>query len=192
MPIRTILPHNYRLIPESAKLVFKGIIHDVYHWQQEMFDGTTSTFEMLKRADTIHIVAIKDHKLVVLKEQQPSFEEFYGLPGGRHDVDNETEFDAARREMREETGMSFSTWRLLDVVQPNCKTDYFTYLFLAYNFESQTHQSLDSGEKIEVTLMDRDAALELSRTELGRYLPAQLLANVKTIDELAEIPEFGS
>ncbi len=190
MPIRTILPHNYRLIPEAAKLVFKGIIHDVYHWQQEMYDGTTATFEMLKRADTIHVVAIKEHKLVVLKEQQPSFDEFYGLPGGRHDVDNETEFNAARREMLEETGMSFRSWRLLDVNQPNSKTDYFTYLFLAYDFESQSLQRLDAGEKIQVTLMDRDAAFELSKTELGRYLPHQLLANVASIDELAELPEF--
>lgn len=33
-------------IPSTAKRVFKGIIFDVYRWEQEMFDETTSTFEI--------------------------------------------------------------------------------------------------------------------------------------------------
>ncbi len=38
-------------IPPNAKRVFKGIIFDVYQWQQKMFDGSKETFEMLKRAN---------------------------------------------------------------------------------------------------------------------------------------------
>jgi len=44
--MRNIIPKNARLVPEEAKLVFKGIIYDVYQWEQKMFDGTFSTFEM--------------------------------------------------------------------------------------------------------------------------------------------------
>ena len=192
MPIRTIFPPRFRVIPASAKLVFKGQIHDVYQWEQIQYDGTTATFEMLKRPDTIHVIAIKDHKMVVLREQQPSFDEFYGLPGGFHDVENENELQGAQREVLEETGMTFQSWRLIEAYQPNSKIDQFAYLFLATDFVSQTHQHLDAGEKIEITLMDHKTALELAQTKPARYLPAQLLANVASIDELANLPDFAA
>ena len=69
--MRTVVPVNVDLLPAQAQRVFKGVIFDVYQWQQEMFDGTTETFEMLKRPDTVEVIAIKDDKLVVVHEQQP-------------------------------------------------------------------------------------------------------------------------
>ena len=35
-------------VPKQAKRVFKGVIFDVYQWEQEMFDGTKEIFEKLK------------------------------------------------------------------------------------------------------------------------------------------------
>jgi hypothetical protein len=60
-------------IPKKARRVFKGVIFDVYHWPQKMFDNSTVTFEMLKRADTLQVIAITpDKKILLLKEQQPT------------------------------------------------------------------------------------------------------------------------
>jgi 8-oxo-dGTP pyrophosphatase MutT (NUDIX family) len=191
--MRTILPPKAKLIPDNAKLVFKGQIFDVYQWPQEMYDGSQATFEMLKRADTVTVIAIKDRKLVVLEESQPSSpHSYYATPGGRHDVESETELDAARREMLEETGMTFKNWRLIDVTQPQAKLDWFVYTFLATDFESQQPPHLDVGEKIEVKLVDRDEALELAKHTRPGYIRADLLEHVKTIDELADLPEYGS
>lgn len=36
-------------IPDHAELVFKGVLHDVYQWQQEAFDGSFLTFEAIRR-----------------------------------------------------------------------------------------------------------------------------------------------
>jgi ADP-ribose pyrophosphatase len=192
MPIRTILPPKFHLIPDSATRVFKGIIHDIYQWEQELFDGTFTIFEMLKSPDAVHAMAIKDHKLVILKEQQPNLDEYFGLPGGHHDVPGETEIEAAQREMLEETGMTFATWRLISVYQPHRKTEQFIYLFLATDFESQAQQKLDAGEKIEIMLLDRDSALEIANTKSAHYLPVELLKRVASIDELADLPLFGA
>ncbi len=41
------LPKNAILIPDHATCVFRGMLFDVYQWQQEMFDGSIETFEML-------------------------------------------------------------------------------------------------------------------------------------------------
>jgi ADP-ribose pyrophosphatase len=190
--MRTLLPPKAKLIPENAKRVFQGEIFDVYQWPQEMYDGSQATFEMLKRADTVTVLAVKDHKLVVLNESQPSSpHSYYATPGGRHDVDSETELEAAQREMLEETGLTFKSWRLIDIKQPQAKIDWFVYTFLATDFDSQQPPHLDAGEKIEVELVDHDRALELAKQTRPGYIPTDLLEQVKAIDELADLPEYG-
>ena len=36
-------------LPENAKLVFKGVLFDTWQWEQELFDGSYSTFEVVVR-----------------------------------------------------------------------------------------------------------------------------------------------
>ncbi len=188
--MRTITPPDAKLLPLQAERVFKGMIFDVYHWQQPMFDGTTETFEMLKRPDTVKVIAIKDGKIVLLQEQQPHQPAFVDLPGGRHDRENETELMAAQRELVEETGMTFGTWRLLDVTQPHGKIDWLVYVFLATDFTTQANQSLDAGEKIDVTLIEFDALKALTNDPKTRYLPKDILDKVSSLEELLTLPEY--
>lgn len=188
--MRNVLPINAKLVPKEAKLAFKGIIYDTYQWQQKMFDGSFATFEMLKRPDTIKILAVKDGKVIILEQEQPGHEAFYDLPGGRHDVDSEDELGAAKREMLEETGMTFKNWKLLDVSQPHTKIEQFVYIFLATDFENQTEQHLDAGEKIEVQYIDFGRVKELTSDPKARYLPKELLEKANSLDELLNLPEY--
>jgi ADP-ribose pyrophosphatase len=190
--MRTILPLNPRLVPEEAIRVFQGVIYDVYHWDQPLFDGTTEVFEMLKRPDTVVTIAIKDGRLVVVHEEQPHFTKpLYGLPMGRHDVASETELEAAQRELREETGLVFDTWRLIDITQPDRKVESFVYVFLATDFVEEVEQVLDGGERISVKLMDRDEAVAAAKSDASRYLPTAMLESLGSIDELANLPQYG-
>jgi ADP-ribose pyrophosphatase len=189
--MRTTIPPGARLIPKNAKKVFTGKIYDVYQWEQELYDGSTDTFEMLTRPDTIQVIGIQDGKLVILKEQQPgSGPAFYGLPGGRHDVEAETELDAAKREMLEETGLSFSNWKLIEVTQPHTKIEWFVYLFVADNVSGKTNQHLDPGEKIEITPMTLEEVRKLSGDPAVRNLPRELFKRIASIDELVRLPEY--
>ena len=193
--MRTIIPKNARLIPENAVQVFHGKIFDVYQWPQEMFDGSTKTFEMLKRPDTVNVFAIKDNKLVVVKQQQPNSKEFYGVPGGRHDDPNETELDAAKRELLEETGMTFRNYKLIWATQPQGKIEWFIYTFLATGFVDQTSQNLDSGEKILVELKTLDEVKAIiNDTDMNSRLDfsREIFDNIATIDDLANWPEYKS
>jgi 8-oxo-dGTP pyrophosphatase MutT (NUDIX family) len=156
-----------------------------------MFDGTTATFEMLSRPDTIQVLAIKDHQLVVIHEEQPGLgRPFYGLAGGRHDVPTETELEAAKREVLEETGMTFKTWKLAQITQPHTKIEWFVYLFVASDFQSQTTQHLDAGEKITVELVDLARARELAASDETRFLPREVLESAASIDAIIDLPEF--
>jgi ADP-ribose pyrophosphatase len=155
-----------------------------------MFDGTYETFEMLKRPDTVKVLAIKDNEFIILDQEQPGQPSFYDLPGGRHDYDNETELDAIKRETLEETGMTFNSWKLVDVSQPFSKIESFIYIFLATDFQSQTDQKLDAGEKIEVLQFDFIELQNLFSSPKNRYLPKELFEKVNTIEEILALPEI--
>jgi ADP-ribose pyrophosphatase len=188
--MRTIIPDNAKLIPKSSKRVFKGEIFDVYQWQQEMFDGSFETFEMLKRPDTVKIIAVKDNKIVICEEKQPHTQIFFDTPSGRHDIESESELDGAKRELLEETGMTFKTWKLIAVEQPHTKIDWFVYTFLAADFINQTEQDLDAGEKITVHLKTFEETIQLANDPRNRYIPIEILENAKSIDGLLNLPIY--
>lgn len=189
--MRTIIPKNAKLVPEKANCVFRGQIFDVYQWQQEMYDGSFKTFEMLKRPDTLKVIAIKDNKIVILDQKQPDSEKsFYDLPGGRHDYENESELDAAKRETLEETGMAFKNWRLIKVDQPHAKIDWFVYLFLATDFDKQQDQELDSGEQIKIEFKTLTELKDLVNHPDARHLPKELVDSCQSIEDLLNIPEY--
>ncbi|MBX2866764.1 NUDIX domain-containing protein [Candidatus Kaiserbacteria bacterium] len=190
MSIRTYIPKDAKVIPGHAEKVFSGVIFDVYQWPQEMYDGTTETFEMLKRPDTVRAIAIRDNKLVVLEQEQPVVGAFFDVPGGRHDFEGETELEAVQRETKEECGMQFGNWRLLKVDQPHTKIDWLVYTFLATDFIDEVPQELESGEKITVHLKTFDEVKMLLRDPRARSLGADILEHVDSIDELLELPSI--
>ena len=189
--MRTIIPKNAKLIPEEASCVFKGEIFDVYQWEQKMFDDSFETFEMLKRTDTVKVIAIKDNKIVICEEQQPHTKVFFDVPSGRHDVEGESELDAAKRELLEETGMTFANWKLIAIEQPHTKIDWFVYVFLATDFSGQVEQNLDAGEKITIHLKSFEETVELAKDPRNRYIPIDILDKAKSIEGLLNLPEYN-
>jgi len=188
--MRNIIPKNARLVPEEAKLVFKGVIYDVYQWEQKMFDGTFLTFEMLKRPDTIKVIAIKDNKTVITRQNQPNSKEFLDVPGGMHDIQDEDELSAAKRELEEETGLVCKNWKLVSVKQPHNKIEQFVYVFIAWNVIEEKTQKLDNSEKISVELMNFDVFKNMLGTDEFRSPKMDFLENINSVEELLTIPEY--
>lgn len=186
--MRKNLPKAAVMIPEYATRVFKGVIYDVYHWQQPMFDGTTATFEMLKRPDTLKVIVVDGDKLAVLEQQQPNYA-FYDIPGGMHDKESEDELTAIKRELVEETGLVCKTWRLLSVKQPNKKIEQFVYIFLATDVIERRPQTLDAGEKITVHMLSLQETKKLLGSEKGRFLTEEI-AGAASITDLLALPEY--
>lgn len=189
--MRSVIPHNANLVPKNAKRVFKGIIFDVYHWEQELFDGKKATFEMLKRPDTVKVLAIKGDKVVGILDEQPGRSAHVTLPGGRHDRAKETELDCAKRELLEETGMTFKNWRLISAIQPSHKIEHVIYTFLATDFESQVDATPDTGgERIELKELPFAEAKLMGLGEVGTYWPTEIFKYVNDMRELRELPEY--
>jgi ADP-ribose pyrophosphatase YjhB (NUDIX family) len=165
---RRDLPDDARLVPDKAEKVFSGVMFDVYQWQQEMFDGNYKTYEMIKRPDTVLVIALDDDdKVVVMREEQPNLPvRETRVPGGRVEPSDESTLAAAQRELFEETGLKMREWKLVEVVQTELKIEWFIHVFVARGVESEQKSTPDAGgEKIEVRRIPYE---ELSQANVDR------------------------
>lgn len=155
-------PKSKQPIPDNAKKVFGGVLFDVYQWEQELFDGTKTLFEKLKRPDTVVVFPVLDDGKIILTEQeQPGKEPFIGATGGR--VDNgEDILEAAKRELLEESGYEASEFVLWDAQHPTSKIDWVVYTFIAKGLKKVADMNLDAGEKIKLKLVNLDQFIEIA------------------------------
>jgi len=149
-------------LPPNAKLVFKGVIFDVWQWEQKMFDGSTATFERLRRPDTAQVIPVVGDKILLQVQQQPNrLQPFPSLPGGRFD-EGEEPLAAAKRELLEETGYVSDDWVLWRELRPVNKIIWTVHSFIAHNCRYQQPPHLDAGERIENKLVSFDELLALA------------------------------
>ena len=154
-------PKSKQPIPENAKRVFKGVVFDVYQWEQKMFDGSVQTFEKLKRPDTVVVFPVLPNRKIILTEQeQPGKAPFIGATGGRVD-EGEDILEAAKRELLEESGYVAEEFILWDVQHPTSKLDWVVYTFIAKKIKRVAEPELDAGEKIKLIELTLDELIDI-------------------------------
>jgi len=139
-------------IPPHATRVFKGEVFDIYQWPQQLYDGSTATFEVAARASTIEVIAMDGDDIVFSRQEQPNKPPYYSFLGGRAEPD-EAPLETAKRELLEESGLASDDWRLLRTYPIPGKIDWTIYLFLATSCRTAATPALDAGEKIELIRM---------------------------------------
>jgi 8-oxo-dGTP pyrophosphatase MutT (NUDIX family) len=163
MPIDRPPPLQH--VPLDARLAFKGKLFDVIQWDQTLFNGQTATFEILRRPDTVVIYPVmNDGRIMLTRQEQPGKAAFIGAPGGRVDRGEDPEV-AARRELREETGLDAADLSLWRAQQITSKLDWVVYTFIAHGAVPAGDQDLDAGEKISLMPVTFDELLALAATD---------------------------
>ena len=151
-------------IPKHAKKVFKGVIFDVYQWKQDMFDGSTETFEAVKRPNTIEVIPVLGDKIILADQQQPNNNKHLSFFGGRQE-EGEEPIDTAKRELLEEGGLESNDWELLEVYDPLFKLEWNVYVFVARNCVKTQDQKLDPGERITPYPVNFDQFVEYTSSK---------------------------
>jgi ADP-ribose pyrophosphatase len=180
-------PESRQPLPADARCVFRGQLFDVYQWSQKLYDGTQVTFEKLRRPDTCYVIPIIDSsRVLIVRQEQPGSRPYIGLIGGRISV-GESPDDAARRELREESGLSTEKLEFWESYQFLPKIDWAIYVFIARECR-QLGRALDGGEKIELVTVDFDELIRLAATEaFGDVEVALRLLRVAANPELSEV-----
>jgi ADP-ribose pyrophosphatase len=174
-------------LPEQAKKVFQGKIFSVHQWEQEMFDGSTETFEMLKRPSTIQIIVTQGDKILLNRQSQPHKHDYLSLYGGRAE-ENEDPLVTAKRELLEESGLTSEDWELFNVASPVAKIDWEIYYFIARNCQKTAEPHLDPGEKIEQIACTFEEFLKF--VEEDDYLAKDLALEMFRMQKAGKLEEF--
>lgn len=166
---------NKKYIPDHAKIVFQGILFDVYHWEQKMFDGTTQTFEAVKRIGTTQIFVITENKkIIILSEEQPNIGKFTSVPGGQIER-NETPLEATKKELIEECGMESDNLSIWKISNSGGKIDWESHYYIAKNCKKIQEPSPESaGEKIEIQELEFEEFITQTQTKDFRNKMLQL------------------
>ena len=144
-------------IPSHAKRVFKGIIFDTYQWEQELFDGTTTTFEALKRKWTAIVLPILDNgNFLLCIQEQPGYSRRLDLLWWRQD-DGEELLTTAKRELLEESWYEAQEYELVIEKNPWApKVEWPMNYYIAKGLKKVSDQKLDAGEKLELFEISRE------------------------------------
>ncbi len=183
-------PESAQPIPPHAKCVFKGIIFEVYQWEQAMYDGSVRTFEKAKRPDTVIIFPVlPDGRILLTEQEQPGKTQTYlGATGGRVDA-GEDVLEAALRELREESGYEAAELVLWDAQQPLTKLDWAVYTFIAKGLTKVGNPELDGGEKITEKPVTFDEMLDIAAD--SRFLEKEVATQmIQAKNDLAKREEL--
>lgn len=179
-------------IPEKAKLVFKGVLFNIYQWQQKMYDGNYRIFEMGKLISPTQIYATTpENKIILLEEKQPPNKHFFGVPGGGIDEGEIDTLEAAKRELLEETGMVAEEWIKYEEVELLSKLEYCTYYYIAKKCKKIQEPNPGTGEKIKLFKLEFEEFYEKTQDEKFRnkYISNKLF-KLKHTNKLKEFKEL--
>lgn len=145
----------------NSELIFEGRVVKLYKDKIELSTGKESFREVVKHSGGVVILAKKGDKILLVKQfRYPMKEVLYELPAGKLEV-GENPFEAAKRELEEETGYCANKWTNLGYVYTSPGySDEKLYLYEAEDLEF-THCHPDEGEIIQALEYKYDDVLKM-------------------------------
>ena len=175
------MPHTEAML--ESKEIFKGRVIRVTLDKVQLEDGTTSTREVVHHHGGACVLPVDaDGNVTMVRQFRYALgEELWELPAGKLEA-GEDPFEAAKRELSEECGLTADTYTELGVVYPTVGYDSERiYLWAAEGLHT-VGQHLDAGEFLDVVKMPFAQALGLvmdgtikdSKTQIALLKYAQL------------------
>ena len=145
----------------SGETVFDGKIMHVRRDIVELSDGSEAFREVVDHSGGVCVLALDDERrvLVVRQFRYPHEKVLCEIPAGKLER-GEDPFEAAKRELREETGAVAQKWESLGEIYPTpayCGEIIRMYLAQELDFGET---ALDEGEFLEVERVDFDLLVQ--------------------------------
>lgn len=145
----------------NSELIFDGRVVKLYKDSVELSTGQKTFREVVKHSGGVVILAFKGDKILLVKQfRYPMKEVMLELPAGKLEQ-GEDPFEAAKRELEEETGYCANKWTDLGYVYTSPGySDEKLYLYKAEDLEF-THCHHDEGEIIQAFEYKYDDVLKM-------------------------------
>ena len=168
------MPHTETTL--SSEEIFNGRVIRVTYDKVLLENGNTSTREVVHHHGGACILPVDENQNITLVRQYRYAlgEEMWELPAGKLEKD-ENPFEAAKRELAEECGLTADHFVDLGVVYPTVGYDSEKIYLWAATGLHNVSQHLDDDEVLDVVKMPLDEALRLvldgtikdSKTQIG-------------------------
>ena len=179
------MPHTETTL--SSEEIFNGRVIRVTYDKVLLENGNTSTREVVHHHGGACILPVDENQNITMVRQYRYAlgEEMWELPAGKLEKD-ENPFEAAKRELAEECGLTADYFVDLGVVYPTVGYDSEKIYLWAATGLHNVSQHLDEDEFLDVVKMPLDEALRLvldgtikdSKTQIG-ILKYAMLRNKK-------------
>lgn len=139
----------------SSTKVFEGRLLHVYKDDILLPNGKESTREYIKHLGAVAVVAMDNEGRIAVEHQfrYPFQTELLEIPAGKLDYEGEDPLEAAKRELREETGITASQFDYLGPFYPTCAySTEVIHLYFAWDL-SFGERELDEDESINVEMI---------------------------------------
>ena len=147
---RSMIDLTERII--SAEEIFNGDVLHVQLHTVELPDGRQAPRELIRHVGAVCIVPVTDDGRVVVERQYRYAigRAIIEIPAGKLDSPEEDRLEAAKRELREETGLTADRWTDLGLYYPApAYSDEKITMYLAEGLHRGS-QELDEDEFLEV------------------------------------------
>lgn len=145
----------------TSEIVFKGKIFDIKHDEVELSNGAKSFRDIILHPGGVVIVAQKGEKIILVKQYRYAISEaIFELPAGKLEK-GEDPFEAAKRELYEETGYEASNWESLGYINTTagiCNERLYLYKAQITDFIGQKP---DENEIIDYFEFDKNEVFDM-------------------------------
>ncbi|OXM16717.1 NUDIX hydrolase [Paenibacillus herberti] len=157
----------------SSETKFEGRIITLQVHQVQLPSGATSTREIIRHPGAAAVIAIVDGKLLTVGQYRKPMEKYQvEIPAGKLDLGEDPAVCAAR-ELKEETGVSASSMRLVDAFYTSPGfADEKVYLYVAEGLVQGDSQP-DEDEELHVEALTMEQAQD--------YIERGIIGDAKTL-----------
>ena len=104
----------------DSKEIFDGVVLHVFNDTVSLPDGKKAPRELIRHVGAVCIIPVTDQNEVIVERQYryPVGRVLTEIPAGKLNDKNEDRFEAAKRELKEETGITADRWTDLGLFYP--------------------------------------------------------------------------